>query len=148
MSRLEVPLIERKLRSTGDTLLRAELSLEIKSNQGLWESMTFLVDPGTEMTTMEAAEARKHDLPIPRKPVSGLIFKGQEVRAGLLRARVVGLDPIEYAFPCYFLGDPNRPQPAPARNLLGLTGVVNQIRLTFDGRPYPGARWGILVVEM
>jgi hypothetical protein len=146
MSRLEVPLVERKLQSTGDILLRAELALEIKNNQGLWDKMLFLVDPGTEMTTMEAAEARKRDLPIPRKPVAGLTFKGEEVRAGLLRARVLGMAPIEYVFPCYFLGDPNRP-PVQPRNLLGLTGVVNQLRLTFDGRPYPGARWGILVVE-
>jgi hypothetical protein len=104
-------------------------------------------DSGTEMTTMPASEARKRDLPIPKKPVSGLAFKGQEVRAGLLRARVVGMDPIEYAFPCYFLGDPIQSPPVHARNLLGLTGVVNQLRLSFDGRQYPGARWGILIVE-
>ena len=147
MSRLEVPLVERKLQSTGDMLLRAELALEIKTNGGLWDGMDFLVDSGTEMTTMRASEARDRDLPIPRKPVPGLTFKGEEVRAGVLRARVVGMDPIEYVFPCYFLGDPNPSQSVPGRNLLGLTGVVNQLRLSFDGRPYPGARWGILVVE-
>jgi hypothetical protein len=146
MSRLEVPLVERKLTSTGDTLLHAELALEVKTNQGTWTRMPFLVDPGTEMTTMEAAEARRRDLPIPRKPVVGLTLKGEEVRAGLLRARVAGMAPVEYVFPCYFLGDPNR-SPVQPRNLLGLTGVVNQVRLIFDGRPYPGARWGILVVE-
>jgi hypothetical protein len=142
-----VPLAERKLQSTGDTLLRAELVLEIQSYQGPWKSMTFLVDSGTEMTTMRASEARDRDLPIPKKPVPGLTFRGEEVRAGLLRARVVGLDPIESVFPCYFLGDPDRAQPAPAKNLLGLTGVVDQLRLSFDGRSYPGARWGILIVE-
>jgi hypothetical protein len=128
-------------------LLRAELGLEIKSRQGEWKRLTFLVDSGTEMTTVRASEARDRDLPIPKKPVPSLIFKGEEVRAGLLRARVVDMDPTEYVFPCYFLGDPNLSQPVPAKNLLGLTGVVNQIRLTFDGRPYPGAHWGILVVE-
>jgi hypothetical protein len=147
MSRLEVPLVARKLRSTGDMLLHAELALEIKTSQGLWDTIPFLVDPGTEMTTMEAAEARQRDLPIPRKPVPGLTFKGQEVRAGLLRARVVGMDPIEYVFPCYFLGDPSQSPSGQARNLLGLTGVINQIRLGFDGRPHPAAKWGILVVE-
>jgi hypothetical protein len=147
MSRLEVPLVERKLQSTGDMLLHAELALEIKTNLGAWTKMTFLIDSGTEMTTMRASEARDRDLPIPRNPVPGLTFKGEEVRAGLLRSRVVGLDPIEYVFPCYFLGDPNLSPPVQARNLLGLSGVVNQFRLCFDGRPYPGARWGILVVE-
>jgi hypothetical protein len=147
MSRLELPLIERKLQSTGDLLLRAELALEIKSNQGEWKSLTFLVDPGTEMTTMRASEARDRDLPIPRKPVPGLTFKGEEVRAGLLRARVTGMDPTEYVIPCYFVGDMNVAPPAQAKNLLGLTGVINQLRLSFDGRPYPGAQGGILVVE-
>jgi hypothetical protein len=147
MSRLEVPLIERKLQSTGDVLLHAELALEIKTDQGAWKRITFLVDSGTEMTTMPAAEARKRDLPIPRKPVPGLTFKGQEVRSGLLRARVVGMDSTEYVIPCYFLGDPNLSPPAQARTLLGLSGVVNQLRLGFDGRPCTGARWGILVVE-
>ena len=33
------------------------------------------------------------------------------------------------------------------RNLLGLTGVINQMRLTFDGTTSALAPWGILVVE-
>jgi hypothetical protein len=147
MPRLEVPLSERTLKATGDRLLHAELALEIQTHQGAWKKTTFLVDSGTEVTTMRASEARDRDFPIPKTPVRGLTFQGEEVRAGLLRARVVGMDPIEYVFPCDFLGDPNGPKPVPARNLLGLTDVVNQLRLCFDGRPYPGARWGILVVE-
>ena len=147
MSRLELPLIPKRLQSTGDIVLHAELTLEIKTDRGMWEEVTFLVDPGTEMTTMEAAKARSLDFPLPRKPIPGLMFKGQEVRSGLLRARVAGMDPTEYVFPCYFLGDPNVAPPAQAKNLLGLTGVINQLRLSFDGRPYPGAQGGILVVE-
>jgi hypothetical protein len=34
-----------------------------------------------------------------------------------------------------------------SRNLLGLTGVVNQIRLTFDGTTSLVAPSGVLVVE-
>jgi hypothetical protein len=147
MARLELPLIERKLQSTGDIVLHAELALEIKTDQGAWNRITFVVDSGTEMTTMEAAEAQMRGLPIPTKAVPGLTFRGQEVRSGLLRARIVGMDPTEYVFPCYFLGDPNLAPPAQSRNLLGLTGVIDQLRLGFDGRRYPGAQWGILVVE-
>src|SRR5438045_3214814 len=36
MSRLEIPLFERKLQSAGDMLLHAELALEIKTYQGTW----------------------------------------------------------------------------------------------------------------
>jgi hypothetical protein len=146
MSRLEVPLLSRKLQSTGERVLRAELNLELKTNQGTWRTVPFRVDPGTEMTTMHAVDARKLDLPIPKRPVRGLSCQGKEVRPGLLRARVVGMDATEYVFPCYFLGDPNVPLPN-ARNLLGLTGVINQIRLTFDGAISPAALYGVLVVE-
>jgi hypothetical protein len=147
MSRLEQPLLGRKLRSTGDIILRAELVLGLKTNQGVWQDALFLVDTGTEMTMMSAARAKELDLPLPRRPVSGLTLHGQEIRSGLLRARVVGMDLTEYVFPCYFLGDPDHAPPMPARNLLGLTGVIDQIRLGFDGTPAVGARYGHLIVE-
>jgi hypothetical protein len=57
------------------------------------------------------------------------------------------MEPTEFTFPCYFLGDPDRAPTTPTWNLLGLTGVVNQIRLSFDGTPSVGALYGRLVVE-
>jgi hypothetical protein len=146
MARLEVPLVYRILHTTGDDVLHAELDLEVKTNQGTWEEATFRVDPGTEMTTMLASTARDLDLPIPKRPVRGLALHSQEVRRGLLRARIPGLDATEYVFPCYFLGDPNAPVADP-KNLLGLTGVIDKIRLTFDGTPSGAARYGLLIVE-
>ena len=47
---------------------------------------------------------------------------------------------------CYFLGDPDA-RPVRPRNQFGLTGVINQIRLIFDGTPSPAALSGVLVVE-
>ena len=146
MSRLEIPLVYRKLKTTGDEVLRAELKLELKTNLGGWRIVTFLVDSGTEMTTMPAFDAKTLDLPIPIRPVPGLTFQGQEVRPGLLRAHIVGMDATEYVFPCYFLGDPSVRVTRP-KNLLGLTGVMDQIRLTFDGPTSPQALYGVLVVE-
>jgi hypothetical protein len=146
MSRIEPPLAYRKLKTTGDTVVRAELDLELKTNQSSWVTALFRVDPGTEMTTMLAAEAKARNLPMPRRPVPGLNLLGQEVRSGLLRARIVGMDATEYVFPCYFLGDPNTPV-AKSRNLLGLTGVINQVRITFDGAISVPAPHGVLVVE-
>jgi hypothetical protein len=76
----------------------------------------------------------------------------QEIRRGLIRAQVVGLDATLHVFPCYFLGDPDAPvapklsafQP---RNLLGLTGVIDKLRITFDGTPSPHAPHGLLTIE-
>jgi hypothetical protein len=41
------------------------------------------------------------------------------------------MDATEYVFPYYILGDPSA-RPVRPRNLLGLAGAINQIRLTFD----------------
>jgi hypothetical protein len=123
------------------------LVLGLKTSAGAWYDAAFLVDTGTEMTTVPASDAKAWDLPIPMRPVQGLTLHGQEVRSGLLRARVVGMDLTEYVFPCYFLGDPNLPPSAPAKNLLGLCRVINQLRLTFDGTSSLRAPWGVLIVE-
>jgi hypothetical protein len=79
---------------------------------------------------------------------------GLAVRSGYLRCRVVGLDPTEYAFPCFFVGDPDippDPNTPPARLphfLLGLSGVIDKVRWTFDGTPAgPLAPHGCLIVE-
>lgn len=146
MARLEVALAYRTLRSTGDLVLHAELELEVRTSRGIWEPLTFRVDTGTEMTTMPASTAKDLDLPIPKAPTRGLALHGHEVRRGLLRARIPGLDATEYAFPCSFLGDPDVPMKEP-RNLLGLTGVIEKLRLTFDGTPSGMAQFGVLIVE-
>ena len=131
MSHLEVPLRDRKLWATGDVLLRAELCLLLKDNAARWRAATFLVDSGTEMTTMPAWLAKQRDLPMPRKVATGAIHKqtGLEIRAGLLGARIIGLDGTEFTFPCFFLGDPDAPPSGsqaatPSRKILGLSGVV------------------------
>ncbi len=146
MARVEIPIDHRFLQRSGDRVLRAELDLELKTTANSWEAVTFLFDSGTEITTMPADQAKSMNLPMPRRPVRGLFLHGQEVRAGLIRARVVGLDLTEYHFPCYFLGDPDVPHPEP-RFLLGLTGVRNQVRLSFDGTYTLAAPDGRLIVE-
>jgi hypothetical protein len=155
MSRLAVPLLDRKLWATGDILLRAELDLLLKDGSGVWTQETFRVDSGTEMTTMPAYRAKQLNLPLPPHSAPGAVHTqtGLEIRFGYLRVKVSGMDQTEYVFPCFFLGDPdtvpdpNAPPSTRPRNLFGLSGVVNQIRIYFDGDPTPGALYGNLVVE-
>jgi hypothetical protein len=153
MTRLEVPLIGRRIVATGDIVLRAELDLLLRDQQGALRPVTFRVDSATDMSTMPAWLARQFNLPLPKDRVPNLVHtSGLTVRNGVLRARVAGMNPIEYPFPCYFLGDPDvLPDPSQSpilfRSLLGLTGVVDKIRLLFDGRPSASARFGLLVVE-
>src|SRR4051794_40211024 len=108
MSRLERPLLARMIPLTGDIALRAELTLRLKTNLQVWEPVNFLVDPGTEMTTLPAARAKQLGIPFPQRPVPRLFITGRsaEVRSGLIRARVDGMDGTEFVFPCYFIGAP------------------------------------------
>ncbi len=154
MSRLGVPLLHRTLWATGDILLRAELDLRIKDNAGNWHQETFRVDSGTEMTTFPAALAKQLDIPMPQRAAQGVIHQqtGLELRSGSLRVQVVGMDGTEYAFPCFFLGDPNLPlssypPTSVPRNLLGLSGVIDKLRVVFEGDATPTAMHGYLVVE-
>jgi hypothetical protein len=155
MSQLEVPLVGKLVWKTGDILLRAELDLLIKDNTGGWQMETFRVDPGTEMTSMPAALARSLDLPMPINPVpGGLDISGvtREVRSGLLRVQIPGMDVTEYVFPCFFVGDPSAPvdpnqPPRLPRSLLGLTGVVDKIRIVFDGTVAAGFPHGRVTIE-
>ena len=75
MPRLEVPLTYRRLRSTGDVVVLAELALAIKTERGNWETVTFLIDSGTEMSTMPAADAKNRGFPSPTGLSQGCICK-------------------------------------------------------------------------
>jgi hypothetical protein len=154
MSRLVTPLRFHTLWATGDVLVRAELELLLKDNQGSWRPATFRWDSGAEITTMPAWDARQLDLPMPQRAAPGVRHSqtGLEVRSGVIRAQVVGMDGTEYVFPCFFLGDPGipvavyNPMTAP-HNLLGLSSVVDKLLITPDGRPTPAALRGNLIVE-
>jgi hypothetical protein len=154
MNRLELKLRYRKLAVTGDELVRAEIELALKTGTGKWTRATFRVDPGTEMTSISAGRARRLGLPMPIQPTLG-IAHGQaklEIRSGLIRARVIGMDATEYVFPCFFLGDPNiiPGSSSPAflhHHLLGLTRVVDKLRVILEDPRDPAFPHGKLIVE-
>jgi hypothetical protein len=152
---LLVPLQGKRLQSTGDTLVRAEVVLLLVSADGQWHLTTFRADSGTEVTTVPASLARRLNLPMPAQPTAGLNvtgFTGTQavpVRAGVLKARFFGLEEHEFRFPCYFVGDPDAPaeEGGPSRQLLGLTGVVDKVEWSFDGVPRIDAPHGLLILS-
>jgi len=155
MSNLKTPLLSRILWASGDILLRAELDLSIKTKSGIWEDVRFRVDPGSEITVMSSFDAMRLDIAIPQQAVAGAIHQptGLEFRSGFIQFRVIGMDPTEYTVPCLFVGDPavNLSQLQSIKNtgwnLLGLGGVVDKLRLIFDGDFAPTAIYGHLIVE-
>jgi hypothetical protein len=159
VSRLEKPLEHEILYATGDLLLRAEVDLHLRDNAGNWHQQTFRVDSGSDISSMPAWRAKVLGLAIPQAgislPVNSAV--GQVVmvvHSGLLRMKVEGMDQTEYVIPCHFRGDPDSP-PDPSvpaamlpRNLLGLSGVVDKLRITTDGTPVSeSAPYGLLIVE-
>jgi hypothetical protein len=118
MSRLVVPVVGQVLHSTGDVKLRVELDLLLRDESGGWHLRKFLVDSGTQVTTVPAYEAKQMGLPMPLQPTAGAthIRTGLAVRSGFLRFRIDGMDATEYVIGILFLGDPatppDRAQPA------------------------------------
>lgn len=59
MTRLQVPLIGRKIAAPGDIVLRAELDLLLRDQGDALRPVTFRVDTATDMSTMPAWLARQ-----------------------------------------------------------------------------------------
>src|SRR5262245_60313485 len=108
MSRLAIPVSRQVLYTTGDVLLRAEVMLGLRDNAGNFVNRRFRIDSATDVTPFPAHDARRLGLPIPVNP-SPVRHNptGLEVRSGLLRFRLIGMDQAEYAVSCFFLGNPN-----------------------------------------
>ena len=109
MSRLAIPIQGQILWSTGDVRLWAELDLLLKDDAGNWIPERFRVDTATDITTFPAFRAKQLGLPMPQRASRGATHTqtGLEIRSGLLRFRIIGMDLTEYAASRFFLGDPN-----------------------------------------
>jgi hypothetical protein len=153
MSRLAIPVTRQVLYNTGDVLLRAIVSLSLKDNAGSFFPQEFRIDSATDVTTFPAFEARRLGLPMPvatspvRHDPTGL-----EVRSGLLRFRIDGMDATEYVVSCFFLGNPNVvPNPGvPAflpRALLQPLALLDQLKFTMEKDPMSAAIYGEVIIE-
>ena len=149
-----IPVSHQILWATGDVRLWAEINLFLKDQAGSWTpAETFRVDSATDITTYPAWNAKRLGLPIPLAPNPGVTHQqtGLEVRSGLLRFRIAGMDATEYAIPTFFLGDPDtQPNPnEPAkfpRRLLQPLGLLDALRFEMKKDPQ-GSLYGDLIVE-
>ncbi len=154
MSRLEVPILGKIIRATGDVILWAGLDLLLRNSSAAFLSYPFLVDTGTQITTFPAYEGKQADLPMPIH-ASPLRHRqtGLEVRSGFLRFQVAGMDATEYTTTCLFLGDPDTPLPPRQQAgsrwmLLQPLSLLGQLRFDFDkDAKTAGTPHGIMTVE-
>ena len=145
---LQIPLQEVRIPATAATGRRAILQVQVRNRLGRWEPIDFLVDTGSSVTTIPMQLAAKHALMIPERSVempvrtiAGRIM--QRRRTGLVVARLQGLHPQQFTWPCHFIEAP----PGPANPALGLAGVLDDLRLTFDGDYQQTAPYGTLLIE-
>jgi hypothetical protein len=152
VSRIEIPVQHQILWNTGDVKLWSEVELWLKTSAGGWLPEAFQVDTGSDLTTFPAYDAKRMGLPLPIAP-SPVTHQqtGLEVRSGLLRFRVSGMDQTEYVTACFFLGDPDTP-PDPSEpatfphKLLQPFQLLDRLRFIADKDP-AGPLYGTLVVE-
>jgi hypothetical protein len=124
------------------------LRIQVRNRVGRWESIDFLVDTGSSVTTIPVLLASKHALLIPGRSVeipvrtiAGRIM--QRRRVGTVVARIPGLQPYQFTWPCHFIEAPQ----SPANAALGLAGVLDDLRLSFDGTYRDEAPYGTLTLE-
>src|SRR5262245_1048994 len=138
MSRLAIPIIGKTLWATGDVRLWVDIYLLIRDGSGQYQRERFRVDSGTEITTFPASLAQQFGLVVPASPAPARHHPtGLEIRSGVLRFRIDGMDLTEYVVACLFLGDPSvAPNPAqPAtfpRQLLQPFALLDHLRFTID----------------
>ena len=153
MSRLAIPIIGKTLWATGDVRLWADISLLMRDGSGQYQKVIFRVDAGTAITTYPAYEAKQLGLVVPAGPAPARHHPtGLEIRSGMLRFRIEGMDLTDYVVACLFLGDPSvAPNPAqPAtfpRKLLQPFALLDHLRFTIDHDPATGSMYGELVIE-
>ena len=110
------------------------------------------MDSATDITTFPAYRAKLINLPIPGKAASGVTHTqtSREIRSGLLRFRIDGMDATEYAVAWFFLGDPltfptGNPGTLPSK-LLQPLALLDRLRFHFDKNATAAAPYGEMIV--
>jgi len=145
---VRIPL-EGRFIETGARVIQAKLKLLLQTSKPGFASVDFIVDPGCGITSIPRMVAENGGIPIPNKshikPIAVRTSTGrssQRVRFGKIGVRVPGLATGTFYWDCHFVEPPHAPHIA----LLGLTGVLDDLRLIFDGTYSIENPYGVLVL--
>jgi hypothetical protein len=110
--------------------------------------MPFVVDSGAALTSMSVAKARRLGIALPRGAVelsveTAIGIMRQTRYPGRIQGRVVGLEGWTFDWPCHFVAHQG---PAP-KAVLGLAGVLDDLRIILDGTYALEAPYGWLILE-
>jgi hypothetical protein len=144
---LRVPLQPYRVTGMGSPLVRAVLSLAVRLQSGRFEPVQFRVDTGAGVTCLSVSQPAELGIPFVRKPVTfGLETATGKVRQarhlGHLRVRIPGLGARAFQWPCHFVEH----EGVPPQAVLGLSGVLDDLIISLDGRYASGAPYGWLIL--
>jgi hypothetical protein len=143
-----VPLISARVQATGEITVKAVLPLLVRTARGRFKPLDFLVDTGSSVTTIAVTKAERAGIVVPNKSLELDVQTGagpliQRRHPGHITVQVPGLEGWQFVWPCHFVEYEARPPIA----ALGLAGVLNDFRLTFDGSYALDAPYGWLILE-
>ncbi len=145
-----IPLEGRSI-GTGARIIQAKLKLLLQTRRPGFASVDFIVDPGCGITSMPRIVAEERGIPIPSEDSIKILsvrtstgISKQRVRFGKIGVRVPGLSSGTFSWGCHFVEPPHAPHMA----LLGLGGVLDDLRLIFDGTYSIENPYGVLVLEV
>lgn len=142
--------LEAKYLTTGARVIQAKLELFVQTSKPGFASVDFIVDTGCGIASIPSNVAEERGIPLPSKTDIRRInvrtatgMNVQRVRLGRIGVRVPGLAGKTFFWGCHFVEPPH----APYKPLLGLEGVLNDLRLIFDGTHSQESPYGLLILE-
>jgi hypothetical protein len=143
------PLEFYRVSAVDMALVRPVFPLWVRTRGRKFVDLVVRVDSGSSLTTISVARATALDLYFPPKAVALTLETAsgqvQQLRhPSRITARIPGLDGRDFDWPCHFVehaGD------APPMAVLGLTGVLDDLRISLDGSYAVEAPYGWLILE-
>jgi hypothetical protein len=136
------------LLPSGITAVKGIIPLLVRNRLNHFDSIDFLVDSGANVTTIAVTDARNARIPFPAQSINLTVRTAagnlrQRVHPGTLSVRVAAFPSRQFLWPCHFVEHSG----AGPRAVLGLAGVLRDLRLIFDGTYSLEAPHGWLVLE-
>jgi len=139
--KIKIPLVRRYSRRFGCGCPRAEIVMEVRTRDGDFVSMRFILDTGSDITTISVARARAFDLEFDDAPENEVDITGSTGRGrGYRDAMTARIQGMEFRWPCAFSNLPVREEspsaqlsePRSRHSLLGRAGFQNDWEFCID----------------
>ena len=147
-STIRVPLISYHVSGVDETLVRAELRVDVRTAARRFEEVDFVQDSASSISTTSAVRARESGIIVPRRTIElnleTATGPARQVRhPGRIQVKIFGLDQWQFDWPCHFV-EHQGPPPKPT---LGLRGVLDDLLITLDGSYSVEAPYGWLILK-